>query len=159
MQLLERCLPFTRAGREQLSAEIAWLENLGQQLLAEWARAPEPRWSLLDAERSAIVMEIRVLTAVLTGGVTVGDGDELVAVGSRVTISHERGEETLTITGPLSANPHLGCISFESPLGRALIGRMTGDEVEVNHDGERRRLRITAITSTEAKAVCGSHGP
>jgi transcription elongation factor GreA len=60
--------------------------------------------------------------------------DDAVHVGSRVTIQEEGepGPETYTIVGAAEANPALGKISNESPLGRALLGRKEGDKVQVD---------------------------
>ena len=54
-------------------------------------------------------------------------------VGSVVTIQ-EDGEkpETYTIVGAAEANPSAGRISNESPLGKALINKKSGDKVQVD---------------------------
>ena len=39
--------------------------------------------------------------------------------------------EIYTIVGAAEANPSIGRISNESPLGRALLGKKTGDKVLV----------------------------
>lgn len=56
-----------------------------------------------------------------------------VQVGSVVTIQ-EDGEkpETYTIVGAAEANPQAGRISNESPLGKALLNKKTGDKVQVD---------------------------
>ncbi len=58
---------------------------------------------------------------------------ESVQVGTQVTIQEEGGEpETYTIVGAAEANPAIGRISNESPLGKALINRKAGDRVQVD---------------------------
>jgi len=56
-----------------------------------------------------------------------------VQVGSVVTIQ-EDGEkpETYTIVGAAEANPSAGRVSNESPLGKALINKKSGDKVQVD---------------------------
>lgn len=54
-----------------------------------------------------------------------------VNVGATVRVDIGRKKNEFTIVGTLEANPDLGKISNESPLGRALIGRGVGDEVVV----------------------------
>ena len=54
-----------------------------------------------------------------------------VAMGSRVTVRDQSGDEdeTYTIVGSQEADPIHGKISDESPLGRSLMGRVKGDKV------------------------------
>ena len=57
-----------------------------------------------------------------------------VQVGSKVTICEEGTdeEEVYTIVGAAEANPSIGKISNESPLGKALINKKPGDKVQVD---------------------------
>lgn len=54
-----------------------------------------------------------------------------VALGSKVHVELEQGEQHYTIVGSTEANPDEGKISDQSPIGRALLGKKAGDEVEV----------------------------
>jgi transcription elongation factor GreA len=56
-----------------------------------------------------------------------------VQVGATVTIQEENMEpEVYTIVGAAEANPVQGKVSNESPLGRALLNRKAGDQVQVD---------------------------
>ncbi|MGK2285864.1 transcription elongation factor GreA [Pedomonas sp. V897] len=58
-------------------------------------------------------------------------GDKVV-FGATVTLLDEDDKEVVyQIVGPYEADIKLGRISYSSPLGKALIGRKVGDEVEV----------------------------
>ena len=54
-----------------------------------------------------------------------------VVMGSRVTLQVESDTDTETyeIVGSQEANPMLGRISDESPLGRSLMGHVQGDKI------------------------------
>jgi transcription elongation factor GreA len=54
-----------------------------------------------------------------------------VAVGSAVTLNIHGKKEIFSIVGEWEADPMAKKISHESPLGKALIGRKVGEEVEV----------------------------
>lgn len=56
-----------------------------------------------------------------------------VNVGSTVEITMSGKKFTYTLVGPVEANPLEGKISNESPLGRELLGRKTGDEFKFNN--------------------------
>lgn len=55
----------------------------------------------------------------------------IVGLGSVVHVEVEDGVQEYTIVGSPEANPEEGKISNESPIGKALIGRKKGDQVEV----------------------------
>lgn len=55
----------------------------------------------------------------------------VVALGSKVHVELEQGEQKYVIVGSTEANPDEGKISDQSPIGRALLGKKAGDEVEV----------------------------
>jgi len=53
--------------------------------------------------------------------------------------------KTLTLVGSDESNVELGHISFESPLGKGLIGKMQGDVVKVQLPGGSREYEISEI--------------
>ena len=52
-------------------------------------------------------------------------------VGSTVHVELEGGTQEFEIVGSTEADPATGKISNESPIGKALIGKKPGDEVEI----------------------------
>lgn len=55
-----------------------------------------------------------------------------VVLGSTVTVESDGQTDEFTIVGSLEANPSLGKISNESPVGRALLGCKVGQIVKIN---------------------------
>jgi len=56
----------------------------------------------------------------------------VIGLGAKVKIDVDGEKDEFMIVGTLEANPALGKISNESPVGRALLGHKTGDEVVVS---------------------------
>ena len=56
---------------------------------------------------------------------------KIVNLGATVTIEVDHQEDEFTIVGSIEANPVLGKISNQSPVGMALIGHTEGDVVKV----------------------------
>jgi transcription elongation factor GreA len=54
-------------------------------------------------------------------------------------------EESYRIVGPAEADPKAGRVSFESALGKALIGHRVGDAVPIKTPGGQYTVRITGI--------------
>lgn len=56
----------------------------------------------------------------------------IIGLGAKVKIDVDGEKDEFMIVGTLEANPALGKISNESPVGRALLGHKTGEEVVVS---------------------------
>ncbi len=54
-------------------------------------------------------------------------------------------EVTFTLVGPGEVNANEGKISVSSPVGRALVDRVAGDDVEVSAPSRTFRYRIEAV--------------
>jgi len=70
-----------------------------------------------------------------------------VRLGSRVTVSEVGADdpETFSIVGAAEADPTRQRISNESPLGRALLGKHIGDEVEIDAPAGKMTFQIVSI--------------
>ena len=55
-----------------------------------------------------------------------------IDLGATVLVEVDGQQDEFTIVGTLEANPSLGKISNESPVGKALLGRKISDEVRVS---------------------------
>jgi transcription elongation factor GreA len=72
-------------------------------------------------------------------------GDKVV-FGATVTLIDEDDKKVrYQLVGQTEADAKVGRISYNSPLGRALIGRQVGDEVEVSTPSGDRYYEIEAI--------------
>jgi len=57
---------------------------------------------------------------------------DVVGLGSKVTVDVDGEKDEFVIMGTLEANPSLGKISNESPVGRALVGHKVGEQIVVS---------------------------
>ena len=70
-----------------------------------------------------------------------------VGVGSKVVLEEAGSGDKIvyTVVGPEEASPRDGRISNRSPVGRALLGKGSGDDVEVTTPGGAVRYRIVSV--------------
>ena len=54
---------------------------------------------------------------------------DVVDLGAKVSLEMDGDKNEFTIVGTLEADPSLGKISNESPVGRSLLGHKIGDEI------------------------------
>ena len=72
-------------------------------------------------------------------------GDKIV-FGATVTLTDEDSKTVkYQLVGQTEADAKDGRISYNSPLGRALIGRQKGDEVEVSTPSGDRYYKIKKV--------------
>jgi len=69
----------------------------------------------------------------------------MVGVGAKVKVGINGKSDEFMIMGTLEANPVLGKISNESPVGKALLGHKVGDEIVVSAP-EKTVYKIKKIT-------------
>ena len=72
-------------------------------------------------------------------------GDKVVFGATVTLIDEEEKEIRYQLVGQTEADARVGRISYNSPLGRALIGRTVGEEVEVTTPAGERYYELAKI--------------
>ncbi|MFM2247463.1 MAG: transcription elongation factor GreA [Pseudomonadota bacterium] len=152
-------VPMTPAGYAALAAELKYnKETLRLQIVRdiEEARAHgdiSENSEFEDAKHRQSLCEgrIRELEAKLAAAevidVTRLEAADRVIFGVTVKVEDlDSGEEfTYRIVGTDEADVKQGLISVTSPIGRALVGKETGDEVKFEAPGGMRRFAISEV--------------
>ncbi len=144
----------TPEGLERLKAELDYLYTVRRQEVTERIKKAKELTDTVDnaeyddAKNEQAFVEGRILTLKrMTKNAEVILAQQapsgLVRLGNKVTVQTQEGEaELYTIVGSAEANPSDGKISNESPIGKALLGRQVGEEVEVHAPAGVFRLKI-----------------
>ena len=141
----------TLAQKEQLEAELAELEGPRRAEVVQAIASARSFGDLSEnfeyhaakneqglLERRIVMLRDRLDRAVLVDEKAVAASDT-VGVGTRVEIEDEQGERMQVEISSV------GGVSPDSPVGRALLGRKVGDEVEVEAPKGSWRARIVSI--------------
>ena len=92
---------------------------------------------------------VRFLTKRLDDAVIVKRGENAsseIRFGATVTVVDEDGvEKKYTLVGPDEADPGQGALSFQSPIGKALMKKKVGDVVTVHRPAGEMDLEIMAV--------------
>ncbi|MGC9523642.1 MAG: transcription elongation factor GreA [Anaerolineae bacterium] len=148
----------TPEGYAELKEELDELINVKRPALAERLRFAIKQGDLsenadyIQAKEEQGFLEGRILElqALLRNVVLIERGaqdDGRVRLGSEVTVVEEGygEEETYYLVGATEADPSKGRISNESPLGKALLGHVVGDEVAIKAPAGKIRFRIVDV--------------
>lgn len=128
-------------GRRQIAERLKRAKEFGD--LSENSEYQEAR-----EQQSYLERRIQELEGILRGVVIIKKSDETnnakVSVGSKVTLSREDKNIVYTIVGSNEAQPAQGLISNESPIGKALLGKASGDSVSIQTP--KGRIEYTIVT-------------
>ncbi|MEP6637872.1 MAG: transcription elongation factor GreA [Chloroflexota bacterium] len=130
----------TRVKRPEVIARIRTAKEHGDLKENSEYHAAREEQSFLEGRVQAI--EARLRSAVIVDAPAAGSR---VGLGSVVTVDDDGETFTYTIVGADESDPARGRISSSSPVGRALVGRDTGDFVVVATPAGERRYRILGI--------------
>ncbi len=126
---LEAELAFLNGDRQrEIIAQVQYAKSLGDlSENAEYHQAREEQAKM--RERVMQIEEILKYATVVKKTASTG----VVAVGSTVTIQKDGEENTrvFSIVGSEETDMLAGKISYKSPIGTALMGKRTGDTIEV----------------------------
>lgn len=74
-------------------------------------------------------------------------GDSKIQLGSNVKLKSDEGKaREIQIVGTVEADPINGKVSDESPIGKALLGKKVGDEVEIKTPIETAIYKVVDIS-------------
>ena len=129
-------------GRPRRSGRVDDRGDLSENAEYEAANA---RQELVQVRISQIGGRIRELSLYTMASIPQG----VAAYGSRVTVEDlEEGEEIVYhLVFPEEADVAQGRISLGSPLGRALLNRSEGDDIEVQTPKGKRRYQIIDLVT------------
>jgi transcription elongation factor GreB len=147
----------TPEGAKKLQAELNQLLNVQRakvvhevaEAAAQGDRSENAEYIYGKKKLREIDRRIRFITKRLDAAVvvkqeTAAHGE--VRFGATVDVEDENGKKSsYLIVGPDEASPSDGRISFQSPLGRALMKRKVGDVVSVVRPAGEIEIEIKAI--------------
>lgn len=112
--------------------------------------AAKSRQEFVRARISQVQGRIRELSMYTLASIPRG----VVAYGSRVTVEDIEEGTTIEyrIVFPEEVDAASGAISLSSPIGRALLNRAVGDDVEVHAPGGKRSYQIVGLVTLHAAA-------
>ncbi len=151
-------VPITRQGYQRLKTE---LERLQKEERPAVIQAIEEARAHGDISENAEYEAAKDKQAMIEGRISdlneklatseiideLTNGDGRAVFGSTVVLEDlDSGEESIfTLVGPYEADVSVGTLSVTSPLGRALIGKEEGDEIQVKTPGGIRNLEIVEV--------------
>jgi len=150
----------TPEGFAQVKAELDHLKGVHRREVAERIRDSKQFGEFIEnseyeeakAEQAYVEGRILELQHILQHAVVVDGPQETgdkIGLGSLVKLLDERTGKELEyrIVGPVEADPSNHRISYQSPVGQALLDHSTGDLVQVNAPNGSNQYRVLGVTN------------
>ena len=149
----------TTEGRKNLEDELFLLENNMRKIIAETiGNASETGGILENAEYESAkneqafiegrISEIKQILSTLLPAPTHKSNKKNVEFGSIITLklqTDKNSKKTYKLVSSAEANPSEGLISVESPVGKAALGKLVGDEITVDTPSGKSKFNIIKI--------------
>lgn len=160
-KMAEKTYPMTLAEKEQLEQELEELKLVRRPEVVERIKiarsygdlsenseydAAKDEQAFVEGQISTIETKLRNAEIINSDAVA---KDE-VAIGKTVTVKEVGTNDTdvYSIVGAAGADVFAGKISNESPLAHALIGKKTGDKVEIDSPAGSYEVEIIKVEKT-----------
>ncbi len=147
----------TNDGLQRLQAELDYLKTTARDQLARRLRTAIQQGDLSEnadyiaakEEQGFLEGRIMELEQIIRNVVIIDENQrnrDVVDIGASVTIQEGNFPmETYQLVGPQEADPANGRISHESPIGKAMIGKRSGDEFLVSTPNGTVHFKIIKI--------------
>lgn len=159
--ILKKEVVLTKEGRKKLEAELDELKNVRRKEIAERLKDAVDYGDLNenseydDAKNEQAFVEYRIeqIETILLKAKTIDRKHvttKEVGIGSLVEIEQIRGNKkkqySVRIVGPAEASLENHMISFESPVGSALMGLKVDESVQVQTPSGKVRFKVLSIS-------------
>lgn len=137
---MKKTINLTAAGYAELEKELAELIAERPAIAERIATArafgdlsENQEYTDARSEQKTVESRIEEIQETLKNAVLIkAKKTDKVIIGATVKISMGGKKFTYTVVGPVEANPLEGKISHESPIGKELLGRKTGENFDFN---------------------------
>lgn len=129
--------------RPQVVTRLSNARDMGD--LSENAEYTAARDELVLIDSRIEELEDLLKKATLIKDLPKGKKSKIVNLGSKVKVKRDSKTEVFTIVGEWESDPGEKMISNESPLGKALLGKSIGEEIEITAPAGKIKYKIAEI--------------
>lgn len=150
---MKKVFHITKQGKADLEKELKELVDSRGAVADEIATAREngdlsenAEYTAAREKQTRVESRIAEIEDILSGAEIIQTkAGGKVGLGSTVEVSQSGKEMTFHVVGAIEADPMANKISFESPLGKALMGQQAGDKVSITTPKGEKVYQILSV--------------
>ena len=146
----------TREGKAELEAELDTLKNVTRKRVSEKIKEARSFGDLSENaeydeaknEQAEVEARIGEIENMLKYARVLDDDEirsDVVTPGSKVILGIFGEERSYQIVGSTEADPYKNKLSYESPIGEAILNKSAGETVKANTPGGELEIKIISI--------------
>jgi len=147
----------TKVGLRKLEKELKHLKEVAreenikalQEARSQGDLSENADYDAARDEQAKINARINEIEAILKNYILIQDDNgDTITTGKTVVVkfADSKDKETFDIVGTLEADPLKGKLSNQSPLGKALLGKKAGDNVEyISESGRPFKVKVAKV--------------
>ncbi|MDO4978666.1 MAG: transcription elongation factor GreA [Candidatus Saccharibacteria bacterium] len=148
---MKKTVSLTKSGKKDLEQELQDLIAQRPAIAERLATArsfgdlsENQEYTDARAEQKSVENRIVEIEEILKSAKIIRDtAHDKVAIGATVTVTLGGKKYTYSVVGPVEADPTKGMISDQSPIGKALMGKTTGDTYELPNGNKGKIVEIS----------------
>lgn len=144
----------TSEGLEKIKKELDYLKTVKRKEIAEELETAisfgdlKENASYQSAKDAQGLMEEKIMEledALRNSVVAMKNNSGKIQIGSTVCAKLDNSEKTFYIVSPGEADPAIGKISYQSPIGKALLGKLAGEKIKIESPNGIKNCEILSI--------------
>lgn len=155
----EKKIILTSEGYKKLEEELAYLKGPKKMEVAEKIKAARDFGDLSEnseydeARNEQALLEAKIVeldSMIRSAKIVDSISTETIGIGVSATLYDYEFKEEITyhIVGTTEVDPMQNRISTDSPVGKALVGKKKGDEIEVEVPDGKSKYKVLSINKT-----------
>ena len=151
---IDKPVLLTAEGKRELEQKLQYLKTVKRpEIAVKIGRAADDgdlsengAYQQAKEDQGRLEGQIAELEYILRNAEVPEDTGDTVGIAKTVTVQDEVGQErTYRIVSSHEVHAELGYISDRSPIGSALVGKRSGDVVQVQTPGRSRTLTVLRV--------------
>lgn len=153
----QKRIEITKQGIDALQIELKKLIDIDRPVVLEKLHKARSMGDLSEnsayttarEEQSMLESRISEINYILKNAsiLTTQTSNSVISVGSKIRVDIAGNLDTIEIVGEYEADPMNKKLSSTSPIGKALLGKKTGDIIEIEVPSGKITYKILEITS------------
>jgi len=152
---MKKDIQLTKTGKEELEKELQTIKEARGEIIERIKTARElgdlsenAEYSAARLEQSRAETRVEEIEHILKNAeiMAAPKDKNIVELGNTVVLKGPNGDKEFMVVSSVEADPMNGKVSKESPIGKSLMGKKVGEEVEIITPAKTTKYTIKKVS-------------